>query len=485
MPGITRHLCVQHTAIGVEHAFLHRLGNGRMREDRVHQVFFGRLQIHGDHEALDEFGDFRAHHMCAEQLAGLLVEDGLDHTLVFAERNRLAVCRKGEAANADVAALFLGLGFGETDRSDLRIAIGAARNLELVHGMHIRQTGDLFDADDSLVLSLVGEQWRTRDVTDGVDTGHVGLAVTVDDDEAAIGLHASSLKADALDVGNDADGGDHPIGRNLFRRTVLLLQRRGDGVRALLHLGNLGFQMDLHALLLELLFGEGRDFGVFDRHDLTHDFNHGHVDAHGAVEAGEFDADGARAHDEQRLGHFFRLHRLEIGPDQLAIRLDAGQRARAGARCDDNVLGSVSALAQRVFRHGPLRLNHRLGGFADDDLARLGDLGFTPDDIDLVLLEQETDAIVHAGCNAARARHDCLDVRLDRAFQRQAIILGVGGGVHDIGGAQQGLGGNAAPVGADAGQMLTLHDGNLHAELGCADRGNVAARSRTDDDDVI
>ncbi len=149
------------------------------------------------------------------------------------------------------------------------------------------------------------------------------------------------------------------------------------------------------------------------------------------------------------------------------------------------MLGCISTLAQRVLRNRTLRLHHRLGGLADHDFARLGDLGFTPDDVDLVLLEQETDAIVHAGCDAARARHDCLDVRLERAFQRQAVILGVGGGVHDIGGAQQRLGGNAAPVGADAGQMLTLHDGNLHAELGCADRGNVTARSRTDDDDVI
>ncbi|MNZ67496.1 hypothetical protein D3C78_857480 [compost metagenome] len=243
--------------------------------------------------------------------------------------------------------------------------------------------------------------------------------------------------------------------------------------------------MDFHALLFELLLGEGGDFRVFNRHDLAHDFDDGDVDAHGAVEAGEFDADRARAHDEQRLRQFFRLHRLEIGPDQLAIRLDARKRARACAGGDDDVLGGIGALAQRVLRHGTLRLNHRLGGLSDNDFARLGDLGFTPDDIDLVLLEQETDAIVHARSNAARARHNRLDVRLDRAFQRQTVILGVGGGVHDIGGAQQRLGGNAAPVGADAGQMLALHDRNLHAELGCADRGNVTAWSRTDDDDVI
>ena len=46
-----------------------------MWEDRVHQFFFGRLQVHGNDEALDEFGHFRAHHMRADQLAGLFVEN--------------------------------------------------------------------------------------------------------------------------------------------------------------------------------------------------------------------------------------------------------------------------------------------------------------------------------------------------------------------------------------------------------------------------
>src|SRR5690606_37841537 len=77
---------VQCTSIGVEHAFLHRFRDRRMREDRVHQLFLGRLEVHGDDEALDHFRHFRANHMRAEKLAGLLVEDRLDHALILAER---------------------------------------------------------------------------------------------------------------------------------------------------------------------------------------------------------------------------------------------------------------------------------------------------------------------------------------------------------------------------------------------------------------
>ncbi len=39
-----------------------------MREDAVHQFFFGRLQVHGDDEALDQFGDLGAAQMRAQKL---------------------------------------------------------------------------------------------------------------------------------------------------------------------------------------------------------------------------------------------------------------------------------------------------------------------------------------------------------------------------------------------------------------------------------
>src|SRR5579862_7665062 len=54
---------VQHTPIGVEHCFLHHLRQGRMREHGVHQLLFGRLQVHGDDIALDQLGDLGADHV--------------------------------------------------------------------------------------------------------------------------------------------------------------------------------------------------------------------------------------------------------------------------------------------------------------------------------------------------------------------------------------------------------------------------------------
>ena len=49
-------LHVDDPAIGVEHAFVHHFRQRWMRENRVHQFFFGGFEAHGDDETLDEFG---------------------------------------------------------------------------------------------------------------------------------------------------------------------------------------------------------------------------------------------------------------------------------------------------------------------------------------------------------------------------------------------------------------------------------------------
>ena len=84
-------LHVNDATVGVEHAFVHHFRQRRMREDRVHQLFFGRFAVHRHDKALDQLGDFGADHVGAQQLAGLLVEDGLDHAIRLAKRDGLAI----------------------------------------------------------------------------------------------------------------------------------------------------------------------------------------------------------------------------------------------------------------------------------------------------------------------------------------------------------------------------------------------------------
>eukprot|EP01035_Chromulina_nebulosa_P059483 gene59483-81414_t len=69
----------------------------------------------------------------------------------LAERDRLAVADEREPTDLDVEAGLPRLFLGQADGSDLRMAIGAARNHRLVHRMRML-AGDRLDTDDALVL---------------------------------------------------------------------------------------------------------------------------------------------------------------------------------------------------------------------------------------------------------------------------------------------------------------------------------------------
>ena len=110
---------------------------------------------------------------------------------------------------------------------------------------------------------------------------------------------------------------------------------------------------------------------------------------------------------------------------------------------------------------------------------------------DLVLLEQVEDAVVVLLHHVLLAREHFFQVK-GEAFDLDAVLgKVVPGVVVMLRGLQQGLGGNAADIGAGAAGrrsafvVLPLIDASGgKAQLGGADGGHVAAWPRTDDDDV-
>jgi hypothetical protein len=117
-------------------------------------------------------------------------------------------------------------------------------------------------------------------------------------------------------------------------------------------------------------------------------------------------------------------------------------------------------------------------------LTSPGDDRLAPDDVDLVLLHEELDAVVHLRRNGARSLDHPVYVHAE-LFGSEAIILGMGHMAVDFGRTQQRLGRNAAPVGADPGHMFTLDNSHLHAELGTANGGNITAGAGADDKKVV
>ena len=57
----------------------------------MHQLFLGGFEVHRQNKTIDQIGHLGAYEMRAEKLAGLLVEDSLEHALVVAKRDGLSI----------------------------------------------------------------------------------------------------------------------------------------------------------------------------------------------------------------------------------------------------------------------------------------------------------------------------------------------------------------------------------------------------------
>ena len=284
----------------------------------------------------------------------------------------------------------------------------------------------------------------------------------------AVDLHLGAFEAKILHVADDADRRDHPIHGD-FLLLAAGFDRHGDIIRALLRALHRRGGDDLHPLLLERLARESGNFRVFHRQDAVHHFHDGHFHAEIAVEAGEFHADRAGADHQHGFRHLLRHHGLEIAPDQLAIDLDAGDLPRPRAGGEDDALGR-----QR---------GHRLAVLGHLELARAGQLAVAVEHGDLVLLQQMRDAGRKLLGDRARAFDDFFQVEF-HVIGGKTEFAEIMQQMIDFRGAQQRLGRDAAPVEADAAEMLGLDHRHLHFQLRRTDRRDIAARAAADHDQV-
>ncbi|KKM82346.1 hypothetical protein LCGC14_1320550 [marine sediment metagenome] len=157
---------------------------------------------------------------------------------------------------------------------------------------------------------------------------------------------------------------------------------------------------------------------------------------------------------------------IEIEVNASDIRLDTYRSSGAGGQHD--------ILSRQVFV--------TLVGF-DRDLPLRRDRGFAHEDLDLVLLRQVFDPAFHLLGNTTRAFDHRLKIIVD-LIHRQTKILGAVHQVEHFGRAQQRLGGNAAPVKANAAKVFPLYNRDLKAKLCAADSSDIAARPRTDHNQI-
>ena len=172
------------------------------------------------------------------------------------------------------------------------------------------------------------------------------------------------------------------------------------------------------------------------------------------------------------FGHRFKGERLGRSDDGRAVDGQARQGGRLAARRQQDRVG---------LQRGRLAV-----GALDLDLARGNELGGAVDGGDAVLLEQPGDAAGEVLDDLVLALEHGAEVEFDLGqldAELGGVVLGLG---VELAGVEQGLAGDAADVEAGAAERGALLDaGDLLAELGGADGGDVAAGTGPDDDQIV
>src|SRR5215217_7084858 len=414
-------------------------------------------------ELLDQLGGARADDVPADQLAVLGLADDLDHAAAVAVDRARADRAVVDLADHDVEALLARLLLREPERADVRGAERRARDVLVLDRVRLH-AGGVLDGDDALVGRLVRERGAAHEVADRVHALQRRAQRAVDVDQpAVVELDPGLLEAEPFDVGTAAGRDHEPVD---LRALIAVLEL--DGVALRLDVLDLRAGVDVDVLLGEPAPDDLRDVRVLQRDDAVERLEQHHVHAHAPVGRGDLHPRRARAGDDHRLRQRIERPRL-LRSDDPPAELRAGQRLGDRAGREDHRLG-LDLRAVEV----P----------ADLDVAVVGDGAVALDVLDLVLLEQAGDAARQRLDDLLPPLHDLAEV--DRALGHgDAEVVGLVDLGEHVGDAQHGLGGDARVVEAAASDDVALDHGGLHAELGGADGGDVAAGPRADDDAVV
>ena len=121
-------------------------------------------------------------------------------------------------------------------------------------------------------------------------------------------------------------------------------------------------------------------------------------------------------------------------------------------------------------------------GQLDPQLVRRGEPAVAADGGDLALPGQRGQAAGEPPDHAVLPRPELVQVD-SRGAERDAVLAHLLGFRDDLGGVQEGLGRDAADVEADSAEgRLAIDEHDALAQVGCAERGRVAARPGAEDE---
>lgn len=304
---------------------------------------------------------------------------------------------------------------------------------------------DVLDNGDGLLLSLVGQHGSESNVTNGTDVRDLGTVFLVDDHTATlVNLKANVLKTKAVGVWTATDGNEDNVSiEGLLFSALGGLNSDLDALALGITSGDLGVELELHALLLEKLLRLLCDVLVHTRAaNLAQVLNDGDLRAKARPHGGHLKTDDTTANDGHLLRNFLQGDSASARDDLLLIDGQSGEGRSLGSSGDEDVLSADSGLAafNEVDRNGVLVL---------ESASSL-------DVLDVVLLEQELNTLCQTSDRGVLCLHHRREVELDISDLDTAVLGVVQDLVVEVRVVKEGLRGDAANVQAGSAEGSAL-----------------------------
>ena len=316
------------------------------------------------------------------------------------------------------------------------------------------------------------------------------LLTLVDLDVAAlVGLDTDAIQINVDHVRPTRDADQHVVGIDGLLVLAVLV---GDGyaqVRgALVDLRDGGPGQDLDAALLERARKGAAHVLVLERQERRQELDERHFGAEGSEHRRPLGTDRSAADDDDAFRDLLQ-HEGAVGVDDTG-QVGARDRQRGGlGACGDDDLLAFDLRRRLSFGVGGRVVQRaafaeRRGADADNiHPGWRGEARVAVEDRHAIGLEELTNAVGERLDHGVLALQDRRVVEADVVGQH-AKLGPVLGGLEQLGAAQHGLGGDAAPVQTHPTRPLLLNQRHAQPVLSRPDRGRVPARAAADDQHV-
>src|SRR5215468_5723797 len=159
----------------------------------------GSFQRPGDPHLSNQITRLRSQDVGPQEFVSISIKNDFDKPLTATNGQGFTAGAKRKTAHTNGPSRLTRRLFGHSHTRYLRLAVGAARDILVVHP-RIVEPGNGFDGRNTFGGSHVRQARLTIDIANSVEARHIRPAVRINGDKPTLTMYPSRLEAEILDV---------------------------------------------------------------------------------------------------------------------------------------------------------------------------------------------------------------------------------------------------------------------------------------------